>query len=89
MNAIAAIVPSCLSAKAPCNGTCSGYGTCCDCPPLLVFAMLLSEAAARAPCDGNVGFTSAVSGSIPDASPAEDTIGHRVMAVTANAREPS
>jgi hypothetical protein len=71
---IAPIVPGCLSAKAPCNGTCSGYGTCCDCPPLLVFAMLLSEAAACAPSDSNVEFTSTVSGSIPDGSPAEDTV---------------
>jgi hypothetical protein len=55
---ITPIVPGCLSAKPPCNGTCSGYGTCCDCPPLLVFATLLSEAAACAPCDSSVGFTS-------------------------------
>jgi hypothetical protein len=46
---IAPVVPSCISAKTPCNGTCSGYGTTCNCPPLIVVAMLLAEAAAGGP----------------------------------------
>jgi hypothetical protein len=29
--------------KSTCTGTCSGYGTCSRCPPLIVIAMLLSQ----------------------------------------------
>lgn len=29
-------------AKPVCQGPCSGYGTCSDCPPLIVVAMMLA-----------------------------------------------
>jgi len=32
-----------------CLGTCTGYDSCCNCPPLIVFAVLANCAAAAAP----------------------------------------
>lgn len=33
----------CADIRQSCNGQCSGYGTCTDCPPLIVLAVLSAQ----------------------------------------------